>query len=113
MSKRVYGWDQNPATDRFQDRCSNSSANFAVETGRGIYIVDGDGRQALQLYPPAAVLAERNARNGITPFGRGPVGLYNAPPKLNYPVPAVGDHRLAWLNSFLDREKRAGVSISA
>lgn len=49
MSTRVYGWDQNPAVDRFSYRCSNSSAAHAIGKGEAKPIVDGDGRRAIQL----------------------------------------------------------------
>jgi hypothetical protein len=48
MSTRVYNWDSNPAVDRFSFRCSDSSAEAAVNSGQAEYIVDGEGRRAIQ-----------------------------------------------------------------
>lgn len=47
----MYGWDQNPAVDRFSYRCSDSSALDSVVAGTADYITDGEGRRAIQKRP--------------------------------------------------------------
>lgn len=72
-----------------------------------------NGRRGIQKLPPIEVLAERAARNSITPFGKGPVGLIKAPPKISYPIPAVCDHRLSWLYSFMNSDDVVRPTLSA
>lgn len=52
MSTRVYGWDQDVKSERFIYRCSDSSAEDAVDQGRADFIIDRDGRRAIQHRPP-------------------------------------------------------------
>jgi hypothetical protein len=41
----------------------------------------------------------------LVPFGRVYDKLLQ-PPSVNYPVPAYGDHRLRWMNRFIDTAPR-------
>lgn len=78
------------------------------------FILLETGRKALQKLPPLEVMEERAARNALAPFGRGPVGLTKAPPKINYPVPAIVDHRLSWHYSFMHtRKEKDFLEVSA
>jgi hypothetical protein len=100
MSIRVYGGRQNPAVDPFLYRCSNSSGEFTVSSGRGKFITAPDGRLAVQLLSGVKTMRERARRNPIKVFARV-IDKLTHPPRLHYPVPAVADHRLAWINSFM------------
>lgn len=101
MRMNVYEWDAIPGVDRRLYPLSANRAEELVRDGRGAFVTLANGRRAVQKLAPVEILAERSARNILTPFGRGPVGKVNAPPKLNYPIPAVRDYRLAWRYSFM------------
>lgn len=86
MSTRVYGWDQNPAVDFRKFKCSNSSADDMLASGRAQEVEDGkSGRAVQQFYqaPRESALStfERLAQeSGLLP----PVevrGVYFVPPK--------------------------------
>jgi len=57
MSKRVFGWEDNPAVDHFRFRQSNKRAEEIVASGRGRFITLADGMVAVQLYPVHPVMA--------------------------------------------------------
>jgi hypothetical protein len=52
MSLRVFNADLNPQVDDFSYKCSDSSAQAAVDAGRGQFIILPCGRRALQMFPP-------------------------------------------------------------
>jgi len=112
MSIRVYGAEQNPATDHFLYRCSCSSGASLLATGRGLTVIDGDGRRAVQLLHgietrnDAFDLAERVGLSNLIPFGRV-LNPMLAPQKLHYEVPMAGaSHVLSG-----DRSTRCGKHI--
>lgn len=116
MSLRVFAWDVDPIADphvRSLYPLSTNRAEEFVSTGRARFLTLSNGRRAVQKLAPAEVLLERSARNCIVPYGRGAIGKIIAPPNLNYPVPAVADHRLSWLYSFMHAEKSASVPAYA
>jgi len=55
MSKRVYGWEDNPAVDSFRFRLSDNRADDLVESGQADYITLNDGREAVQFLRPEDV----------------------------------------------------------
>jgi hypothetical protein len=52
MSKRVYGWEDNPAIDSYRFRLSDNRAEGLVEIGHAVYITLADGREAVQFLRP-------------------------------------------------------------
>jgi hypothetical protein len=102
MSIRVFGWDADPIGDPFSFMYCQSDrrGEEILQQQRGNQIKLPDGRFAIQLHPPTAVLLERSARNCLTPFGRV-INKLMDPPTLHYPVPAEGDHRQRWQNRFM------------
>ena len=100
MAISVFDWNSDPATDRRLYPLSNARGDEMVWSGAGTYITV-NGRRCIQKTAPAEVHQEKSARNQVLPYGRGPVGLINAPPKLRYPIPAVADHRLRWQLRFM------------
>jgi|SRR5712692_10363335 len=69
---RVYGWDQDPAVDRFSFRLSDARAHELGETGGAVVVIDGDGREALQLVPPKEIAypLDTAAGGNVIPFSR-------------------------------------------
>jgi len=61
MSRRVYGWDQNPVVDHYAYRCSNTSAKMAVVDGLALEVMDGEGREGIQLLEPTPIERELQA----------------------------------------------------
>lgn len=110
MSRRVYGWDQNPLTDRHPFRCSNSSADYAVANGIAELIVDGDGREAIQLLEPAPIERElRKADSGPHVSAKSIllfIRTHCTGEKLHYEIPRAGDR------SIRARHHRAVVPVS-
>lgn len=103
---QVFAFDANPALDRYlYKQPAKRAKEWIIDTMRGRYITLDNGHQAIQLYPPAEVELERVAHNTVLPLGRGSNkmanGLIKHPPRLHYPIPACGDHRLRWMYRFL------------
>jgi hypothetical protein len=102
MSKRVYGSGQNPAVDHRLYRCSESSASHALAVGSAVKIIDGDGREAIQLVESAAAaffvreiaLGFRVSARTILAF----VKTRTDGDKLHYEIPMAGD-RTPYLRS--------------
>jgi hypothetical protein len=95
MSIRVYGSQQNPAVDHFLYRCSSSSGVQVIASGRGIEVMDGDGRRAIQLIQGAdtctdARIKESVGLSALIPFARV-LNPMLAPQKLHYEIPHAGD----------------------
>jgi hypothetical protein len=111
MSIRVYGADQDPASGIFLYRCSNTSGIQILAQRRGISIIDGDGRRAVQLLAGAdtcddALAKESVGLSALIPFGR----LLNpmiAPQKLHYEIPHAGDR------SCFARHRRHSIRVSS
>jgi hypothetical protein len=101
MRMNVYEWNALPGVDRRLYPLSAKRAQEFVSDGHAKFILLPSGHRAIQKLPPVEILADRAARNTLTPYGRGPVGLQNQPPRLHYPVPAIGDHRLSWRYDFM------------
>lgn len=99
MSRRVYGWDQNPLADRHPFRCSNSSAAYAIENGIAFEVIDGDGRAAIQLAEPTPFEQSLRAAardeslcsaKAVLQFVR----THCTGDKLHYEIPHAGDRSL-------------------
>ena len=111
MSIRVYGASQDSASARFLYRCSNTSGADIIRQGRGISIVAGDGRPAVQLLEGAdtcddALAKESIGLNALIPFGRV-LNPMIAPQKLHYEIPHAGDR------TCFARHRRHSIRVSS
>jgi hypothetical protein len=91
----VYGWEQNPLTDRHPFRCSNSSADYAVKNGIAFKVVDGDGRTAIQLAEPKQIERELQKTSSGPYVSAKTILLFIKThcqgDKLHYEIPMAGD----------------------
>ncbi len=85
MATRVYNADLNPQVDDFSYKCSNSSAEAAVEAKRGEFVLDANGHRVLKMYPPkdftpltfdaeGQIVLERLTNNFRDAWGQKPSG---------------------------------------
>jgi hypothetical protein len=86
MSKRVYGWEDNPAIDQFRFKLSNERAEALFESGQVCYITLSDGREALQYLRPEDD-GVPVAGNFLTVWRMKPSGW--CCPRLKVDIPAV------------------------
>jgi len=113
MSRRVYGWDQNPSTDRFVYRCSNTSAQAAILDGFAEEIVDGDGRVAIRLRAPSqgGVLGGSGAYALSASIILQFIRTHCQGSRLNYEMPMAGDRGMRRYGLFQRRNERGAVQL--
>jgi hypothetical protein len=67
MSKRVYGWEADPATDSFSFKLSNERADALVRSQAADFITLPCGRLAVQLRPRPSYLSPLHCETADSP----------------------------------------------
>lgn len=109
MYFNVYDWDSIPGADRRLYSLSRKRAQELVLSGAAKFLALPDGRRVIQKLPPIEMQLERvgfNEKNLIA-FGRGPLGIWQAPDKLHYEIPRAGDRTI------FARHRRRLVRVSS
>lgn len=90
---------------RYHDHVSHSVADQAVDLQR-----DFQTGRVVEGYGTARSVRGIDGRRRITPIRQTQIlrtlNPDKHPPKLHYSIPACGDHRIAWQNSFMISEPR-------
>jgi len=110
MSRRVYGAANNPLVDHFLYKCSETSAADALAAGRAKQIVDGEGRNAIQLTEGAPAHDVIEVMESVDLSAVIPARVLNplvAPDKLPYEIPHAGDR------SIFARHHRSLIRVSS
>ena len=105
----MFAADANPAVDSRLYRCSNSSGENLVITGRAKFISMWDGRRAIQLLKVSSAKTETVDQTKIAKAAYLIGRAYNPflqPPSLNYEIPHAGDCRTICLRRFSMRRAR-------
>jgi hypothetical protein len=110
MSRRVYGAANNPLVDHFLYKCSETSAADALAAGRAKQIVDGEGRNAIQLTEGSPAHDAVEVMESVDLSAPIPARVLNplvAPEKLPYEIPHAGDR------SIFARHHRSLIRVSS
>jgi len=105
MNIPVYSATANPAVDSRLCRKSRSYVATLLRTGSAYQLDPDDITKGVKLFAhglPAAGTTAIKILGGsnLLPFARTQNPLCK-PPNINYSIPAVGDHRIRWANSFM------------